>query len=437
MHACLNVDEILRLIVCKLVGSGARATAVALACCCKGFEDSVLDALWETQGGLLPLLDSLPADVWNEGGHTVSVPTPRVSSPLNHFIEKSFKRHPTTLEWARFRKYARKIRELRGLGGQHVQSSELFSILERCAISEPSFPYLKTLELWRVTGKTIPFIHLFLSPRTTIIKIGFIQPECPTAMIASMVSAFPILCPNLQEIGFDSIPRDPMITAAVSGMLLANNRNALRLVHVDSPLTEEVREVVYKLPNLRELSVTIERDTSLPSMVLPSLITLVIGYDGGGDWLSMFHGATFGKLETITFCPESEQIDDPLEAFKKVALTASIQNTLSQLHLYTSCSWNPNHLSVLPFTQLTNLVVEFSCNDGCSSRVDDDIIANLARAMPKLDTLRLGDAPCREIPTGVTVEGLVTLANHCPDLYDLCIHFQVDSLSASECLDVP
>ena len=397
MHACLNVDEILRLIVCKLVGSGARATAVALACCCKGFEDSVLDALWETQGGLLPLLDSLPADVWNEGGYTVSVPTPRVFSPLNHFIEKSFKRHPTTLEWARFRKYARKIRELRGLGGQHVQSSELFSILERCAISEPSFPYLKTLELWRVTGKTIPFIHLILSPRTTIIKIGFIQPECPTAMIASMVSAFPILCPNLQEIGFDSIPRDPMITAAVSGMLLANNRK----------------------------------------MVLPSLTTLVIGYDGGGDWLSMFHGATFGKLETITFCPESEQIDDPLEAFKKVALTASIQNTLSQLHLYTSCSWNPNHLSVLPFTQLTNLVVEFSCNDGCSSRVDDDIITNLARAMPKLDTLRLGDAPCREIPTGVTVEGLVTLANHCPDLYDLCIHFQVDSLSASECLDVP
>ena len=397
MHACLNVDEILRLIVCKLVGSGARATAVALACCCKGFEDSVLDALWETQGGLLPLLDSLPADVWNEGGYTVSVPTPRVFSPLNYFIEKSFKRHPTTLEWARFRKYARKIRELRGLGGQHVQSSELFSILERCAISEPSFPYLKTLELWRVTGKTIPFIHLFLSPRTTIIKIGFIQPECPTAMIASMVSAFPILCPNLQEIGFDSIPRDPMITAAVSGMLLANNRK----------------------------------------MVLPSLTTLVIGYDGGGDWLSMFHGATFGKLETITFCPESEQIDDPLEAFKKVALTASIQNTLSQLHLYTSCSWNPNHLSVLPFTQLTNLVVEFSCNDGCSSRVDDDIITNLARAMPKLDTLRLGDAPCREIPTGVTVEGLVTLANHCPDLYDLCIHFQVDSLSASECLDVP
>ena len=228
-----------------------------------------------------------------------------------------------------------------------------------------------------------------------------------------------------------------MITAAVSGMLLANDRNVLRLVHVDSPLTEEAREVVYKLPNLRELSVTIERDTSLPSMVLPSLTTLVIGYDGGGDWLSMFHGATFGKLETITFCPESEQIDDPLEAFKKVALTASIQNTLSQLHLYTSCSWNPNHLSVLPFTQLTNLVVEFSCNDGCSSRVDDDIITNLARAMPKLDTLRLGDAPCREIPTGVTVEGLVTLANHCPDLYDLCIHFQVDSLSASECLDVP
>ena len=103
MHACLNVDEILRLIVCQLVESKAKATAVALACCCKGFEDSVLDALWETQDGLLPLLDSFPADAWDEGEYTVSVPTPRVFSPLNHFIEKSFKRHPTTLEWTRFR----------------------------------------------------------------------------------------------------------------------------------------------------------------------------------------------------------------------------------------------------------------------------------------------------------------------------------------------
>ena len=75
MHACLNVDEILRLIACELVGSARDATAVALACCCKGFEDLVLDELWVVQDGLLPLLKSFPGDVWNEDGCAVSTPT--------------------------------------------------------------------------------------------------------------------------------------------------------------------------------------------------------------------------------------------------------------------------------------------------------------------------------------------------------------------------
>jgi len=78
MHACLNVIEIVRLIACELVTSRRDATAVGLACCCKSFEDPVLDALWETQYRLLPLLKSFPGDVWNEGGCTVSVPTTSV-----------------------------------------------------------------------------------------------------------------------------------------------------------------------------------------------------------------------------------------------------------------------------------------------------------------------------------------------------------------------
>jgi len=75
MHACLNVDEIVRLIAHELVTSGGEATAVGLACCCKSFEDSVLDALWVEQERFLPLLRSLPGDVWKEGGYSVSAPT--------------------------------------------------------------------------------------------------------------------------------------------------------------------------------------------------------------------------------------------------------------------------------------------------------------------------------------------------------------------------
>jgi len=49
--------------------------------------------------------------------------------------------------------------------------------------------------------------------------------------------------------------------------------------------------------------------------------------------------------------------------------------------------------------------------------------------MPKLRILALGDKPCSEIRAGVTVKGLVALADYCPGLYTLRVHFQVASLA--------
>ena len=243
MHPCLNVDEIVRLIAGKLIESKTNATAIALACCCQSFEDPALDALWGTQDKLLPLLKSLPGDVWNEGGCTVSVSTTRsyIYTQTNNtrflfpqlFVRKSFKRSPTTLEWARFRKYARRMRELKECWTSNTLSSAVFSVLQLCAIGEPLLPNLKTLDLWHITGKSIPFIPLFLSPRTTIIKIRFIPSNSVTATVAPMVTAFLALCPSLQEISLHSLRRDPVIIAAVSKMLLRGNRNALRCFNAD------------------------------------------------------------------------------------------------------------------------------------------------------------------------------------------------------------
>jgi hypothetical protein len=98
------------------------------------------------------------------------------------------------------------------------------------------------------------------------------------------------------------------------------------------------------------------------------------------------------------------------------------KKTLSAFSFYASHSWNPNYLSLLVFKQLTELDIEFSCHDGCSSRLDDVVVISLAQAMPKLKILRLGGTPCR-IPTGVTFKGLITLACNCPQLSELRIHF--------------
>lgn len=193
-------------------------------------------------------------------------------------------------------------------------------------------------------------------------------------------------------------------------------------------MTLAAREMIHKLANLRELSVVIEEGASLPPLMLPNLTELMVEFSG--DWLQIFHGATLGKLEAATFLSASEQIGGFLEAFERIALAASAQNTLSWFCIRTSRSWVSNYSFLHSFAQLIHLAILFPCEDGCSSTVDDEVIMDLARTMPKLETLRLGDEPCREVHTGVTAKGLAVLAHHCSDLSTLCVHFQVATLSA-------
>ena len=86
-HPCLNVHEIPSPFARELAESEAKATAVALACCCKSFEEPVLDALWETQERLTPLLRCIPQEVWEEeGGRFVSQEVALTPLELNRLV---------------------------------------------------------------------------------------------------------------------------------------------------------------------------------------------------------------------------------------------------------------------------------------------------------------------------------------------------------------
>jgi len=225
-----------------------------------------------------------------------------------------------------------------------------------------------------------------------------------------------------------NLPISPVITAAVSGMLLVTNQNTLQRFYADLPLTKDANKVLYELPNLRHLSVFIGRETPLPSASLPNLTRLSIACENEDDWPRLFHGATLGKLERVEFYSRSKHsIGDFLGVFKRAALSSSIQNTLSKLRV-SAWRWNPTYSSLLPFTKLVDLEIYFSCSRGCSSRVDDNIIISLSRAMPKLKTLTLGNRACGQVTGGVTPKGLLALAHHCPKLSTLSVHLKVASL---------
>jgi hypothetical protein len=157
---------------------------------------------------------------------------------------------------------------------------------------------------------------------------------------------------------------------------------------------------------------------------------LYVDFDDRFDWLQGFQGARLEELDLVSFHSKCERVGDFLEAFQSVALATSAQNTLSFFHFRTPRPWNPNYRPLLPFTQLETLSIKYACDIDCSSMVDDDMITDLARAMPKLKTLQLGDMPC-EAPTGVTIKGLTALALHCRHLSKLRVHFRADTIVES------
>lgn len=302
-------------------------------------------------------------------------------------------------------------------------------VLQFRTTKEPFLPNLRAFECKSATEEFIPFIPSLLSHKTTLIDIEFAE-DSSMLVVASMVARLPILCPDVGRIHLNGLPEHPLITEAVSDMLLGCNRDALWRFYVDSPLTEEAHNVLFQLPKLSILQVVVQGHTLLPLVALPNLFAIRVEFDDHLDWLQGFRGAMLRKLEQFSLSSESEKIGDVLGEFKNVALTTSAPATLRGFYFNTSRSWNPSYRSLLPFTQLVELVIEFSCEDGCSSRVDDDIIIDLVQTMPKLRVLQLGRTPC-ETRGGITIKGLIALAGNCHLLSKLRIHFQTDSLIAA------
>ena len=249
-------------------------------------------------------------------------------------------------------------------------------------------------------------------------------------MAASMIANLPLTCPDLREVRLDGLQRDLTTIRAVSQLVTAT-RGTLRSFRVDCPLTQEATEILYKSPHLCEARTVIDGPILLPPMELPNLTRMDIKFYHRRGWLQGFLGASLRKLVWLSFRSESDSLSGFLEAFERVALTTSIPTTLSTFMFHTTHSWRPNYRSLLRFTHLTRLDIEFSCTPGCSSTIDDDIVTDLARALRKLEFLSLGGPPCGA-STGVTVKGLCALAHYCPHLGYLRIHFQIPTFDPPE-----
>jgi hypothetical protein len=65
MNQVFYVEELVRRIAFNAEdGSSGSASLLALACCCKALEGSVMDVLWQRQKYLHIILRTLPANCW-------------------------------------------------------------------------------------------------------------------------------------------------------------------------------------------------------------------------------------------------------------------------------------------------------------------------------------------------------------------------------------
>jgi hypothetical protein len=186
-------------------------------------------------------------------------------------------------------------------------NSEVLLALQLRTANEPFLPRLKCFECEEAGEELIPFIPLFLSPKIVDISIGFDE-DSPALTIAFLITRLSTLCPDLNYVTLTSPARDSVIIDAVSELLLTCNRDSLKFFRVDSPLTEEAREVIYQLPKLSQLWAVIQGPTPLPPVALPDLTLVDIEYGDSLEWLEGFREATLGKLEVACFRSESKQI---------------------------------------------------------------------------------------------------------------------------------
>ena len=123
-------------------------------------------------------------------------------------------------EYTNLQKHAQRVRYFYVDAFYNPPTSGVFLALQPHTINRPRLPRLKTFQCEGAQEGFIPFIPSFLPTEITAISIGFATNSSTT--IGSMIVKFPALHPNLEYIALDHLPRDSVITNAVSEMFLAS-----------------------------------------------------------------------------------------------------------------------------------------------------------------------------------------------------------------------
>lgn len=264
------------------------------------------------------------------------------------------------------------------------------------------------------TGLT--FFRLFLSPHlkwtsfhiNPITSGGILDtPWDWQAVLVQIISCLPTSLEGL-SIAYGA-EKDGPLNDAISSFICRCGPS-LKGFETYVPLSEAAIRHLVQLPNLHTLYIAQDPPQTVPTSVLPSLIQLHLDNHALVPWLRLL--ASHGK--------------NILQDGSTSAIShSSARGTLELLNCPRKTIVDSTFLSsIVEFCDLVILRVGASCRDaeGCSFRMTDDNVNDLAAALPRLEILELGE-PCFSNTCNNTVASLLSISAHCLDLTALKIHF--------------
>jgi hypothetical protein len=279
-------------------------------------------------------------------------------------------------------------------------------------------------------------LPLFISPFLTTIKLTLKNASHAQA-------AAPLLAPAHNSLRSIYIAwKGPGLVQELSTLLLECNPNQLHEFNVDSPVPWKAFLYASQLPNLRHW--TIKPDgmeppsgASLPTTMFPSLKSLLVkGIDADSIWLQSLARIHSKRLETLGL-----DLENPVTA-KEVLPTAfkylrssGLHQTLKKLSIrpqgpdFFGLEIDGRTIEDLPpLNRLTVLDISFICGpDKCGPKLSDEALERLVKAVPNLESLFLGKAPCSR-PVDNSIKSLVAIAKHCKRLEKLVIHINGEAV---------
>ncbi|KAF8870458.1 hypothetical protein BD779DRAFT_537688 [Infundibulicybe gibba] len=415
-HRCLLIPEILRIICLHIKIHHRRDRSrdlQAVALVCRSFYNASLDLLWRDVTGLLPLLRTLPSDVW-------SGPLTRHKAVLARAII------PSDLE--RFRAYACCVQ----VYGDHYIDVPItiYHALSFHFHDRPIFPNLVKIS-WRFERREIfPYISMFLGPRIREMELNVSGDSVQISLLPTLGTR----CPSLVHFELSTPDCYPDIGQQMKSLLSQWGQLETLIIYY---LPEESLRIVAALPHLRSFTLSRADDdygdafSPTPGTnAFPALQDLSITASSPVLCINILKAAKNCSLKEFTFSLFGTNLTVWRDLFATLAelcnkgnLTSiSVDDLVVQAEEQDPGTADELRL-LFPLTGLTRLVF----TTRCGFDIDDAFMHEMAGAWPRMHTLNIGAAEIFQPfePQRLTLQGLAPLAELCPDLRNLTVHINV------------